>query len=252
MKLGIMGAMHDEVEGIIAHIEKKQITETSNRIFYEGLFFDTEVVVVFSRWGKVAAATTATILIQHFKVDKIIFTGIAGAVVPDLKLGDIVIGQRYFQHDMDARPLLKHYEIPLLGKTSIAAPQSEVDLAANAVHNFLKNAKDFRKILIEHQINAPRMYLGDIASGDLFVSGAKRKATINKNLPSVLCVEMEGAAVAQVCFDFNMPFVVIRSISDTANENFGIDAENALFFSNNLAAQYSFLIMKEYVQLLKE
>ncbi|MBQ7389279.1 MAG: 5'-methylthioadenosine/adenosylhomocysteine nucleosidase [Paludibacteraceae bacterium] len=252
MKLGIMGAMHEEVEGIIAHIEQKKITETSNRIFYEGLFFGKEVVVVFSRWGKVAAAITATILIQDFKVDKIIFTGIAGAVVPDLKLGDIVIGQRYFQHDMDARPLLKRYEIPLTGKTSIVALQNEVELAANAVHNFLKNAKEFRKELAEHQINVPSMYLGDIASGDLFVSGAQRKANINKNLPSVLCVEMEGAAVAQVCFDFNLPFVVIRSISDTANENFGIDAENALYFSEKLAAQYSLFIMKEYVSLLQQ
>lgn len=249
MKIGIMGAMHEEVEGIIAHIESKKITELSNRIFYEGKFFGADVVVVFSRWGKVAAATTATLLIQHFGVNKIVFTGIAGAVVPDLKLGDIVVGQRYFQHDMDSRPFLKRYEIPLTGRTSIEAPQAEVELAQNAVYNFLKNAKEFRKTLLEHQISAPSMHLGDIASGDLFVAGAQRKANINNNLPSVLCVEMEGAAVAQVCFDFDTPFVVIRSISDTANDNDGIDAQNALYFCDKLAAQYSFFIIKEYALL---
>jgi adenosylhomocysteine nucleosidase len=94
------------------------------------------------------------------------------------------------------------------------------------------------------------MYLGDIASGDLFVSGSQRKANINRNLPSVLCVEMEGAAVAQVCFDFNVPFAVIRTISDVANENPNIDVEEFNYFKNNLAAQYGFFILREYVQLL--
>lgn len=250
MVIGIMGAMSEEIDGIVAKMTEKKITESCNRIFYEGQFYGINVVVVFSRWGKVAAAITATTLITQFNVDKIIFTGIAGAIVPDLKMGDVVIGQHFFQHDMDARPFLRRYEIPLSGLTSIASLESEIELASNAVHNFLKKEKEFRQTLLTHQIKSPKMYLGDIASGDLFVSGSQRKANINKNLPSVLCVEMEGAAVAQVCFDFNVPFAVIRTISDEANENPNIDVEEFNYFKNNLAAQYGFFILREYVLLL--
>ena len=124
------------------------------------------------------------------------------------------------------------------------------DIADLLWQGLVLKEKDFRQTLIAHQIKSPKMYLGDIASGDLFVSGSQRKANINRNLPSVLCVEMEGAAVAQVCFDFNVPFAVIRTISDVANENPNIDVEEFNYFKNNLAAQYGFFILREYVQLL--
>ncbi|MGI6471332.1 MAG: 5'-methylthioadenosine/adenosylhomocysteine nucleosidase [Paludibacteraceae bacterium] len=247
MKIGVIGAMHEEVELIINQMQQKNITEIGNRIFYEGNFFGLEIVVVFSRWGKVAAATTATTLLLKFHVDKIIFIGIAGAVVPGLNIGDIVIGERLFQHDMDARPFIRRYEIPLTGITSIATNKSEIKLATDAVHNFLKNEKEFRKELAEHNIVNPKLLIGDIASGDLFVAGAERKATINRNLPSVVCVEMEGAAVAQVCFDFGEPMIIIRTICDTADET---SAEKFPYFKEHLAAKYSFFILKSLATLL--
>lgn len=247
MKLGIIGAMHEEVELIISQIQEKTITEKGNRVFYEGLFFGVDCVVVFSRWGKVAAATTAATLLHEFGVDKIVFIGIAGAVVPGLNVGDVVVGERLFQHDMDARPFFHRYEIPLMGITSFLTNKREITWAADSVHNFLKNEKDFRHELAENGITAPKLVIGDIASGDLFVAGAERKAAINRNLPSVLCVEMEGAAVAQVCFDYGVPMVVVRTICDTADESSATDFP---LFREKLAAKYGFYILKTMVENL--
>ncbi len=248
MLLGIMGAMPEEMDKIIAAITNKQIVERGSRVYYRGDLYGQEVVAVFSRWGKVAAATTATNMILDFKVDRIIFTGVAGAISPQLNVGDIVIGQRLFQHDMDARPLMRRFEIPLTGKTSYETPQQNVDTMAQAVHNFLKNNKEFRRILAEQNIVNPKMLTGDIASGDLFISSTGMKQALIKNLPSVLCAEMEGAAVAQVCDDYGVPLIVVRVISDTADEKAHI---SAIGFVNQHAGDYSLSILKEYISIIQ-
>ena len=247
MLLGIMGAMPEEMDKIIASINNKEIEERGSRIYYRGELFGQEVVAVFSRWGKVAAATTVTHLILKYKVDRIIFTGVAGAISPELNVGDIVIGQRLFQHDMDARPLMRRFEIPLTGKTSYEIPQQNVDTMAQAIHNFLKNNKEFRKTLTENNIPNPKMLIGDIASGDLFISSSAMKHSLIKNLPSVVCAEMEGAAVAQVCDDYEVPLIVVRVISDTADEEAHV---SAIGFVNQHASDYSLSILKEYIDLI--
>jgi len=239
--------MPEEMDKIIATITNKVIVERGSRIYYRGELFGQEVVAVFSRWGKVAAATTATHLILEFNVDRIIFTGVAGAISSELNVGDVVIGQRFFQHDMDARPLMRRFEIPLTGKTSYETPLQNVDIMANAVHNFLKGNKEFRKILIENNIANPKMLIGDIASGDLFISSIAMKNSLNKNLPSVVCAEMEGAAVAQVCDDYEIPLVVVRVISDSADEEAHLTATG---FLNQHASIYSLSILKEYINLI--
>ncbi len=248
MLLGIMGAMPEEMDKLIATISNKEIVERGSRIYYRGELFGQEVVAVFSRWGKVAAATTATNLILDFNVDRIVFTGVAGAISPELNVGDVVIGQRLFQHDMDARPLMRRFEIPLTGKTSFETPLQNVDTMAQAVHNFLKNNKEFRKILTEQQISNPKMLIGDIASGDLFISSSAMKQALGKNLPSVLCAEMEGAAVAQVCDDYGIPLIVVRVISDTADEEAHV---SAIGFVNQHAGDYSLSILKEYIAIIQ-
>ncbi len=248
MLLGIMGAMPEEMDKIIREIINKQIVERGSRIYYQGELFGQEVVAVFSRWGKVAAATTATNLILEFNVDRIVFTGVAGAISPELNVGDVVIGQRLYQHDMDARPLMRRFEIPLTGKTSYEIPLQNIETMSQAVHNFLKNDKEFRKILTEQQISNPKMLIGDIASGDLFISSTVMKQALIKNLPSVVCAEMEGGAVAQVCDDYGVPIIVVRIISDSADEEAHI---SAIGFVNQHAADYSLSILKEYIGLIK-
>ena len=249
MLLGIMGAMPEEMDKIISTISNKEIVERGSRIYYRGELFGQEVVAVFSRWGKVAAATTATNLILDFNVDRIVFTGVAGAISPELNVGDVVIGQRLYQHDMDARPLMRRFEIPLTGKTSYETPLQNVDTMAQAVHNFLKNNKEFRKILADQQISNPKMLIGDIASGDLFISSSAMKQALGRNLPSVLCAEMEGAAVAQVCDDYGVPLIVVRVISDTADEEAHV---SAIGFVNQHAGDYSLSILKEYIGIISK
>lgn len=242
-----MGAMPEEMDKIIAAITNKQIVERGSRLYYRGDLYGQEVVAVFSRWGKVAAATTATHLITEFKVDSIVFTGVAGAISPELNVGDIVIGQRLFQHDMDARPLMRRFEIPLTGKTSYETPEQNVNTMTQAVHNFLRNDKQFRQTLREHDIDNIKLLAGDIASGDLFISSSVMKNALLKNLPSVVCAEMEGAAVAQVCDDYGLPLVVVRVISDSADEN---AHSSAIGFVNQHAGNYSLSILKEYIHLI--
>lgn len=247
MLLGIMGAMPEETEMIFAAMTNKEIVERGSRLYYRGFLSGQEVVAVFSRWGKVAAATTAVHLILDFKVDQIIFTGVAGGISPELNIGDIVVGERLFQHDMDARPLMNRFEIPLTGKTSFEVSQPRVELMREAVHRFLVNNKTFRKELADNNIVNPKLVQGDIASGDLFISTSQMKAALSRNIPSVVCAEMEGAAVAQVCDDYEIPFVIVRVISDAADEEAHLAATQ---FVLNHAAGYSLNILTEYINLL--
>ena len=249
MLLGLMGAMPEEMDKVIAAITDKSVVERGSRLYYSGKLYGQDVVAVFSRWGKVAAATTTTNLILEFGVKKIIFTGVAGAISPVLNVGDIVVAQRLFQHDMDARPLMRRFEIPLTGKTSFETLESDVVEMSNAVHNFLKNNKTFRASLAEKGIQNPKLMLGDVASGDLFVSSSEMKKALIRNLPSVVCAEMEGAAVAQVCHDFSIPLCVVRIISDSADEK---AHKSAVGFVQNHAADFSLSILKEYLSGLSK
>lgn len=248
MLLGIIGAMPEEMDKIFAAIEQKEVLEHGSRIYYRGNLFGQPVVAVFSRWGKVAAATTVTSLILEFKVDRVVFTGIAGGISPEVNVGDIVIAQHLFQHDMDARPMMRRFEIPLTGKTSYEISPQHQEVMVYAVHNFLRKDKDFRRELSEHNIRQPKLIVGDIASGDLFISSMEMKQALTRNLPSVLCAEMEGAAVAQVCDDYGIPLVVVRVISDTADEEAHDTIVN--FFSQH-AGNYSLSILREYIALLQ-
>jgi adenosylhomocysteine nucleosidase len=118
---------------------------------------------------------------------------------------------------------------------------------AQAVHNFLKNNKEFRKLLAEQNILHPKLVIGDIASGDLFISSQAMKDAMLRHLPSVVCAEMEGAAVAQVCDDYEVPLTVIRVISDNANEEAHV---SAIGFVNQHAGEYSFSILDQYIQII--
>ncbi|MCE1198457.1 MAG: 5'-methylthioadenosine/adenosylhomocysteine nucleosidase [Marinilabiliales bacterium] len=226
-RIGIMGAMPEEIDGVVA-----LMTETSQRIegkrkYISGRIGDREVVVVFSRWGKVAAAITVTTLIHQFGITELWFTGVAGAIDPLLKIGDIVVATRLIQHDMDARPLLAQHEIPLLGQAYLETDASLTRLAVEVSRRLLEEQR-LHELFTAHQLQAfglehPTCHMGDIASGDQFFSRDEQRIALQEKLPGVLCVEMEGAAVAQVCREYEIPFLVIRTISDEANDHAAID-----------------------------
>jgi adenosylhomocysteine nucleosidase len=229
MKLGLMGAMPEEVDGIRAEMEVTGTQEIAGRAYTLGRWHGVDVVLVFSRCGKVSSASTATTLLQHFGVDALLFVGVAGAVHPDLRIGDIVIASELVQHDMDASglPIFQRFEIPLLGRARFPAPVDWVARAVAATEAYLRDdfAREFDAgTRREFALETPRVLAGLIASGDQFVSDPARIADLREALPGLLCVEMEGAAVAQVCHEHgDRPLLVLRIISDRADHSAAID-----------------------------
>lgn len=243
--IGILSAVPDEIKTLVHHLENKTSTLKGKRRYYQGTLFEKEVVLVFSRWGKVASATTATQLINDFDVDELVFTGVAGAISPDLNIGDLVIGKRLVQHDMNASPLFSPFEIPLLDKTFFETSSSKRAQLSQASTSFLLNynqvisAKEQKDLKIKH----PKVVVGDICSGDQFISSPSQVEAIAQHLPTALCVEMEGAAVAQVCYEYDIPFSILRIISDKANEDAPIDFP---VFTEKVASKYALEIFKHY------
>lgn len=249
-RIGIMGAMPEEIDGVVGLLDQVSRQTLGGRIYYSGEINKVPVVVVFSRWGKVAAAATVAALIHEFKITELIFTGVAGGIHPHLNIGDIVLGERLIQHDMDARPLMQQYEIPLLGQTFFEVNAESLARADGAVNQLLESKRLHQifsaDILAEFKMSHPRFYRGDIASGDRFFAGHEHKVNLQTQLPTVLCVEMEGAAVAQVCFEYQIPYVVIRTISDVADEQSHLDFPR---FIKYVSSKYSVEIIKNILSV---
>ena len=257
-RLGIIGAMPQEIDLITADLETEHIERIAGRSYHIGTFSGCESVVVFSRWGKVAAAMTATVLIERFGVDLIVFTGVAGAVSPVLNVGDVVVADRLLQHDFDVSPtgLYAKFEIPLLGVSYFPVDSRLVELAKAATEQYLAGkdegdsqqpspAPSFGKEgVLQHHV-----YVGTIASGDQFIAHPDRLEELRAAIPDLLCVEMEGAAVAQVCHEYGVPFLVIRTISDKADHSAPVDFVS---FIQEVARKYSYGILKRLVPALSE
>lgn len=238
--IGLIGAMPQELEHVVTRIEDLEVSEKGNREYYKGRLNGHRVVAVFSRGGKVAAAITVTTLILEFEVDEVIFTGVAGAVNPDVRVGDIVIATRLIQHDVDPRPLMPRYEIPFLGVTWFETDKGLVEKARRAATHLLAE-EDKSEVRRKFGITSPRVILGDIACGDQFIGSHQAVNQLSADIPSLQCVEMEGAAVAQVCYEYDIPFVVIRSISDNANDDALVDF---MAYIDEVANHYSVEIVK--------
>jgi adenosylhomocysteine nucleosidase len=227
MKYGIIGAMPEEISAIIDGMREKVSCAIGGRDYWSGKWCGHEVVTVYSRCGKVSSAATASILIARFEVDRILF-GVAGAVDPELNLGDVVIARELIQHDMDASALpdFERFEIPLLAKTRFAADVGSIEIAASAARFYLNEifeADVSIAVRSSFAIERPGVRCGLIASGDRFISDAAEAASLRAALPDLLCVEMEGAAVAQICFEMETPCTVVRVISDKADHNAPVD-----------------------------
>lgn len=246
--IGILGAMAQEIDEVKALLTEKTIVKIANREFVVGKIGNVRCVVAFSKWGKVAATITATLLVQEFAVTDLIFIGTAGALASRLNVGDIVISKRLVQHDLDVRPIISRFELPLLNRTYVDSDPELTELAGKAVTNLLNKGVEHmvgEEAVKEFNLN-PKLHFGDIASGDQFINSYAKRNEILMLLPNVLCVEMEGAAVAQVCLEFGTPFTVIRTISDTADHNARVDFGK---FIVEVANAYSRAIISEMFQL---
>ncbi len=220
LKVGIISALPEEYGTLLEHMEGVQSQEKGMRTYYKGKLQGIDTVVVASRIGKVAAAVATTSLILDYNVDFVIFVGVAGAIDPSLNVGDIVVANALIQHDVDARPFCPIYEIPLLKIRSFDSDPCLKNLSIRASQNFIKadlNKLISADVLNEFHITTPQIYEGLVITGDQVISQDAQKTALRQNLPNALCVEMEGASVAQVCYEHGIPFVVIRTISDYAN-----------------------------------
>ncbi|MGG6310036.1 5'-methylthioadenosine/adenosylhomocysteine nucleosidase [Paenibacillus macerans] len=231
--IGLMGAMDEEIALLLEKVERQEPVIVAGIRFVKGVLHGREVVVCKSGVGKVNAAATAQILIGRFGVDAVWFTGVAGAVHPDLDVGDVVISSSCRQHDMDVRPL---------GFPRGVTPYQEVsDYPAEPA--FIRLAES----ACARQGTDHKHMIGRVLSGDQFIADHGFVASVLHGELGGACVEMEGAALAQVCHMNQVPFIVLRSISDKADGS--ADVNFAEF--TVLASQRSFAILNDMIEHLE-
>ena len=247
--LGILSALPEEQQGLIEQLGDPVRVTRAGREFWHGSLQSQPVVLALSRIGKVAAATTATTLIEAFEVTHLVFTGVAGGVGPGVQVGDVVVATEFVQHDMNASPLFPRYEVPLYGRTRWPCDHALSALLLEAVHQGLTRAEgDFSS---NAYLATAKIHSGLIATGDQFVSRAVDAGQLVQGLADVgmspLAVEMEGAAVAQVCADYGVPFAAVRTISDRADDQAHVDFPA---FVAQVASPYARTIVRELMILL--
>lgn len=219
-KLAIMGAMEEEIEPLLKHFENVKINEYANNKYYEVSYNGLEIVIAYSKIGKVFASLTASTLIEKFGCDTLLFSGVAGGINPKLKIGDLIIANKLCQHDLD---------ITAFGHPFGYVPEGSV---------YVETSKKLREIAINVANESNITVIeGTIATGDQFVHSNERKTFIEETF-NADALEMEGASVAVVCDALNVPFFVLRAISDTADMDAGFDFDEFLKSSAKNSADY--------------
>lgn len=247
MTLAILSALAEEQQGIFERLEQPRRVQHAGRSFGLGRWHGQPVVLALSRVGKVAAATTATALVEKFGATRIVFTGVAGGVGEGVQVGDVVVAADFIQHDMNAAPLFPPFEVPLYGQARFTCDThlTTTLLIASRASGICAGGR------FGLNMEPPRVHHGLVASGDRFVSAATEVDALQTVLRAhgheALAVEMEGAAVAQVCHDYGVPFAAMRSISDRADDTAHTDFAA---FVRTVASRYAQAILTEFVQRL--
>ncbi|MBQ9291765.1 MAG: 5'-methylthioadenosine/adenosylhomocysteine nucleosidase [Campylobacter sp.] len=220
MKIAILGAMPEEIEPLLKELNPKKI-EFANNKFYFANFANHELIIAYSKIGKVNSALTATLMIEKFGAQKLLFTGVAGALKNGFKIGDLLYATKVVQHDLDITAFGHPYgfvpESPIFVETDENLNKIAVGVAANLGIN-LKN--------------------GIVASGDQFVCDEERKNWIEQTFDAS-AVEMEGASVAQVCHALHTPFFMLRAISDEAGSKAEFDFDEFMVKSAEISAKFA-------------
>ena len=248
-RIALVSAMHEELAAVLARMPDEQKTMVAGREFWVGHWQGHEVVAVLSRIGKVAAATTATTLIERFGVRRMVFTGVAGGLAPQVNVGDVVVAREFIQHDMDASPLFPRHEVPLTGITRFAADPFLSDALAQAAPLALQDmsASLPKSEWLNLDLPNAQVHQGLIASGDRFVSKTDESQALQRELPDALAVEMECAAMAQVCHDYGVPMAAVRTISDRADDAAHVDFPR---FIQSIASRYSVAVLGRLLSAL--
>lgn len=231
--IGLICAMPEEAARLREAMRDARVERRGRREFVIGRLFERETALCASRCGKVAAGATMAAMIERYHATPFILTGAAGALADSLSVGDIVLADTLIQHDLDASalPRFTKFEVPLLGASRFRADPTLTALAEAAAREFVERDLEADvppRLRAEFGIARPRVVRGTIASGDRFIASEAERQALLRELPDVLCVEMEGAAVAQVAYEYDVPFAVIRTISDIANHSAPIAFERFL------------------------
>ena len=244
-RTAILSALAEEQHGLIELLHQPRKVKHAGREFWLGDLHGQQVVLAVSKIGKVAAATTATALIERFGVHRIVFTGVAGGLAEGVNVGDVVVASGFVQHDMDASPIFPRYEVPLYGQSRFASDADLTTLLLRAGRDMLTHESEALRF------PQARIHHGLVISGDRFVSGAVESAALRAALGAAghaaLAVEMEGAAIAQVCHDYNIPFASVRTISDRADDSAHVDFPQ---FVGEVASRYARSVMERFLRLL--
>jgi adenosylhomocysteine nucleosidase len=248
IRIGIISALQEEQHGLVEAMQGTATLSHGMRDYTTGTLWGVDAVCVLSRIGKVAAAMTATILIERFGVTHIVFTGVAGAGDASIRVGDIVIAEHLVQYDMDASPLFPVHQVPLTGISHFQVDLQLSNQLSDAAHQFIANELETALDQVDREafgLDKVRIHRGLIGTGDRFVSCKSQLAQIAASLPGLLAVEMEGAAVAQVCKEMEIPFAVIRTVSDNANEEAATDF---MRFVSKVASKYTYAIIEGWIR----
>ena len=230
MVLGIISAMSEELELLLKDMNIQNEIKKANMTFYKGNLDNKEIIAVVCGIGKVNAAVCAQILISEFKVDSIINVGVAGGIGKNIYPGDLVVGTNLVHHDMDTTVFGDaHGQVPRMDVFDFKCDDKLVS-AATAACDEIKEINTFQ---------------GRIISGDQFISSVDKIQWFEKEFDALAC-EMEGASIAHVCYLNNTPCVVIRSISDNANNGAHMDYEKFV----PIAVRNSTIILKSMLQKL--
>ncbi len=230
MTIGIMGAMIEEIEPLLRFFKEYETVEFADNKYYKTKYKNNDIVVAYSKIGKVFASLTATTMIEKFGIEKLLFSGVAGAIDEDLHIGDLVIATKLCQHDLD---------ITAFGHPYGYVPEGSVYIKSDKKLNDL--AKEVAK---EKGI---RLKEGIVATGDQFVADSKRKEWIRDTFKAS-ALEMEGASVAVVANALNIPFLVLRAISDAADMDAGFDFDEFLKSSAVNSANFIISILDKMIE----
>jgi adenosylhomocysteine nucleosidase len=222
--LAIVSAMHEELRALLPDLQDPRPMHLAGRDFH----------------------TTAALLIHEFDVSALVFTGVAGGLGDGVRVGDVVLARELLQHDMDASPLFPRYEVPLTGRALFAADAALGDTLKMSAQRCLAAVTGWPGAAARSELGVtqPRLHEGLVISGDRFVSTSAESSALRAALPQALAVEMEGAALAQVCADFGRPFAVLRTISDRADDGAHVDFNR---FIAEVASVYTRAILGDWL-----
>lgn len=221
--LALLSALPPELHALLPHLEDAAQWQVAGRTVHTGRLLGRPVVMALCGIGKVSAALTTTLLLERFGARALLFTGVAGGVGADTRVGDVVVARELLQHDLDCSPLFPRHHIPELQRERLTTDAGLSRALLDAAQAALQPGATAHAALLAFGVQQARLHHGLVISGDRFVATAPESQSLAQRLPEALAVEMEGAAMAQVCAAYNVPCAVLRTVSDKADDQAGID-----------------------------